>query len=292
MDGESWRWRFASDEPRRCAQLRSNERLDVATATCRDARGQRCGVTASACLRRIKTRWSCRDSLVDIEPSRSIVFGLIARIAAVIAVETTVASQALEAHRFPQDRQLIGNVSCATDRESVRLSGIARPAISIRSYHLEMRLRRAVPADVGLVRDIVRLAYAKWIPRIGREPRPMHASYEIAIADHIISLCEIEGRPIALIELVPESSHLLVENVAVLPEHQGKGIGDALLRHAEDVARTYRLPELRLYTNAAFTSNLSFYARRGFHVFDREPLATGGELVHLKRDIELDEAPR
>ena len=73
----------------------------------------------------------------------------------------------------------------------------------------------------------------------------------------------------------------------MLPEHQGTGIGEALLRHAEDVARTLRLPELRLYTNAAFTSNISFYTRRGFREFRREPLATGGELVHMKRAIGL-----
>ncbi len=147
-----------------------------------------------------------------------------------------------------------------------------------------MTFRRAIAADADVVRALVHAAYAKWVPVIGRAPRPMTANYDAAIASHIIDLYDTD-RPIALIELVPERSHLLVENVAVLPEHQGKGIGDALLHHANDVARSLRLPELRLYTNAAFASNLAFYTRRGFEAFRREPLPDGGELVHMKRRV-------
>jgi GNAT superfamily N-acetyltransferase len=114
----------------------------------------------------------------------------------------------------------------------------------------------------------------------------MSANYETAIAHHIIDLYDTGDEPIALIELVPEPSQLLVENVAVLPDHQGKGIGDTLLRHADEVARSLRLPELRLYTNAAFASNIAFYSRREFEAFRREPLSGGGELVHMKRAVE------
>ena len=146
-------------------------------------------------------------------------------------------------------------------------------------------LRRASPLDVGSVRDLVRAAYAKWVPLIGREPRPMTASYEHAVVDHIIDLYEEGNRPVALIEMIPEGSCLLIENVAVLPEHQHKGIGESLLQHAETLARSLGLAELRLYTNAAFGANIAFYARRGYEEFQREPLAAGGELVHMKKAI-------
>jgi predicted GNAT family acetyltransferase len=43
----------------------------------------------------------------------------------------------------------------------------------------------------------------------------------------------------------------LIDNVAVEPTHRGQGIGRALLQHAEQIATTAGLPELRLYTNAA-----------------------------------------
>jgi hypothetical protein len=44
---------------------------------------------------------------------------------------------------------------------------------------------------------------------------------------------------------------------------------------------------LRLYTNALFSANISFYAHRGFEEFLREPHAAGGEVVHMKKTIEL-----
>jgi N-acetylglutamate synthase-like GNAT family acetyltransferase len=133
------------------------------------------------------------------------------------------------------------------------------------------------------VRELVRAAYARWVPVIGREPRPMTADYARAVVDHVIDLYEADGQVIALIEMVPESTCLLVENVAVLPAHQHRGVGDVLLRHAEACARARGLAELRLYTNAAFGSNLAFYARRGYIETRREALASGGELVHMTK---------
>jgi hypothetical protein len=41
----------------------------------------------------------------------------------------------------------------------------------------------------------------------------MTANYVQAAADHVIDLFEEAGRPIALIEVIPKPSHLLIENV-------------------------------------------------------------------------------
>lgn len=113
----------------------------------------------------------------------------------------------------------------------------------------------------------------------------MTASYERAVVDHLIDLYEEDDRPVALIEMIPEASCLLIENVAVLPGHQHKGIGEALLMHAETLARSMGLTQLRLYTNAAFSSNIAFYTRRGYDEYQREPLPAGGELVHMMKAI-------
>lgn len=67
-----------------------------------------------------------------------------------------------------------------------------------------------------------------------------------------------------LIVLVPADNYLLLENVAVVPSAQGRGVGGALLRFAEDHARSLGLGEIRLYTNAAMTENLAYYPRRGY----------------------------
>ena len=147
------------------------------------------------------------------------------------------------------------------------------------------QLRRATLADVAHVRAVTRGAYAKWVPLIGREPLPMRANFERAVADHVIDLWEEDGKLLALIEMIPEGTHLLIENIAVLPECQGQGLGDKLLRHAGETARALGLGEMRLYTNAAFVSNVTFYAKRGFSEYLREAIPTGGVVVHMRKVV-------
>ena len=146
-------------------------------------------------------------------------------------------------------------------------------------------VRRATPADALNIRVVTRSAYAKWVPLIGREPKPMTANYERAVIDHIIDLYETNNQLLALIELVPQADHLLIENIAVRPDQQGMGLGDKLLRHAEDQARKLGLYETRLYTNAAFASNLAFYAKRGYIEFQRETIAPGATAVYMRKRI-------
>jgi hypothetical protein len=53
-----------------------------------------------------------------------------------------------------------------------------------------------------------------------------------------------------------------------------------------DIARSLSVNELLLYINAKFSTNLSFYAKRGFSEFLREPHVAGGEIVRMKKSIE------
>jgi GNAT superfamily N-acetyltransferase len=146
-------------------------------------------------------------------------------------------------------------------------------------------LRRATPADAALVRGFTRAAYARWVPVIGREPRPMTADYELALREHRIDLVEPDGVLQALIELRAEPDHLLIVNVAVAPERQGRGLGRALLAHAEAVARELGLPEMRLYTNGRFASNLALYARQGYAPYREEVLPPLGIVIHMKKPL-------
>ena len=62
----------------------------------------------------------------------------------------------------------------------------------------------------------------------------------------------------------PETDAYFIDNIAVDPEHQGKGLGRYLIEHAATEARRLRLPAVRLYTNVAMTENLAMYAHIGF----------------------------
>jgi ribosomal protein S18 acetylase RimI-like enzyme len=111
----------------------------------------------------------------------------------------------------------------------------------------------------------------------------MAANFELAITQHIIDLLVMGDEFVGLVEVIPHKQYLLIENLAVEPHHQGEGFGDLLLQHAETIARSHKLDEVRLYTNAAFVSNISFYGKRGYVEFAREPIPTGGIVVHMKK---------
>jgi ribosomal protein S18 acetylase RimI-like enzyme len=64
--------------------------------------------------------------------------------------------------------------------------------------------------------------------------------------------------------LIARPGHLLLENVAVPPAAQKRGVGSRLLVLAEDQARSLRLSEIWLYTNEAMTENLAYYTRHGY----------------------------
>ncbi len=147
-------------------------------------------------------------------------------------------------------------------------------------------LRRATSADAAAVRALTRAAYAKWIAVIGREPLPMQVDYERAVVDHMIDLYEDYGQLCGLVEMVPGTTQLGIDNLCVHPDKQGKGIGSGLVTHAEGVTRSMGLTELRLFTNASFASNIAFYKKRGFVEYLREPFKSAGLVVHMKKVLD------
>ena len=146
-----------------------------------------------------------------------------------------------------------------------------------------VNLRPAGRADPAAIRDIVRAAYAKWVPVIGREPLPMRADYDKAVAEHQFDLAVEGNQIVGMIETIPAEDHLWIENVCVAPQAQGRGIGRLLLEHAERKAVEAGCPELRLLTNGAFEANVSLYKRHGYAIDREEPFMNGMTVYMSKR---------
>ncbi len=136
-----------------------------------------------------------------------------------------------------------------------------------------------------LIRDIVRAAYSKWVPVIGREPLPMTVNYADAVSRNDFELACFDGAVVGVMETCLRDDHLWIENVAVLPDRQGKGIGRALLAHAERKAGHAGVPEVRLLTNEAFAANVALYARTGYAV-DRRESFMGGTTVYMSKKVD------
>jgi ribosomal protein S18 acetylase RimI-like enzyme len=149
---------------------------------------------------------------------------------------------------------------------------------------MALEIRRGLPADAEAIAALTRAAYEKWIPVIGRAPKPMTADYAVAVREHLIHLLFADGILVALVECLREPDHLLIENLAVSPAHQGRGYGRHLLAHAEALARELGFAEVRLYTNKLFAENVAFYSRLGYRI-DAETPFKNGFITHMSRRI-------
>jgi ribosomal protein S18 acetylase RimI-like enzyme len=146
-------------------------------------------------------------------------------------------------------------------------------------------IRRAGPPDADAVRNLTREAYAKWVPLIGREPKPMTADYAQAVRQHRIDLLYVDDELAALIETIPGTEHLLIENVAVSPRFQNRGLGRKLLAHAERLTAELGHTVVRLYTNKRFVTNVELYSRLGYRIDREETTLNLGVAVHMSKDI-------
>lgn len=127
-----------------------------------------------------------------------------------------------------------------------------------------LTVRRAEATDVAGLRALAGEAYQVYVPRIGRRPAPMTADYAEAIRRGLAWVAVQDGEIVGLLVLAVKPDHLLLENIAVLPSAQRRGIGARLLALAEDQARELGRGEIGLYTNEAMTENLAYYPKHGY----------------------------
>ena len=149
---------------------------------------------------------------------------------------------------------------------------------------MDFALRLGDANDAVAVTAVVRAAYSKWVPVLGREPMPMRADYERNIQQHRIEVLVRDGGVAAVLETIDRADHLWIENIAVSPELQGNGLGHRLLAHAEELAVKLGASGVRLLTNSAFASNIALYSGVGYVVDRTEPFM-GGTTVYLSKRL-------
>jgi GNAT superfamily N-acetyltransferase len=148
-------------------------------------------------------------------------------------------------------------------------------------------VRRARPDEAGAVGALVEAAFARHVEAVGRRPAPMdddHAA-RIAAGEQYVSEAPDGGGVDGLassIVLVDAGDHLVVNNVAVAPGLQRRGLARALLAFAEDEARRRGLSEVRLHTNAAMADNLVMYPKLGYTQVGRETRSGFHRVLFIK----------
>ena len=145
-------------------------------------------------------------------------------------------------------------------------------------------IRPARPGDTGAVRELVRAAYAYYVPRIGKEPGPMGDDYAARIAAGQVWVLDDAAGIAAVLVLEERPDGFLLDNIAVAPRRQGTGLGRRLIAFAGQQARQRGWGEIRLYTHVKMTENIALYTRLGFAETGRVT-EKGFERVYMTKQL-------
>lgn len=148
----------------------------------------------------------------------------------------------------------------------------------------ELSVRPANVADVATVSGIVEEAYSPYIARIGKPPGPMLDDYAVRVRDGTVWVIEAADAICGIVVLLPAADSLLLDNIAVPPEHQGRGFGKRLLAFAEAEALRRGYREIRLYTHREMTENQRLYAAFGYEETGRGRDA-GYDRVYMRKRL-------
>ncbi|PKM05085.1 MAG: GNAT family N-acetyltransferase [Gammaproteobacteria bacterium HGW-Gammaproteobacteria-6] len=114
----------------------------------------------------------------------------------------------------------------------------------------------------------VHSAYAHYEQRIGCPPYPMMQNYQDVIRDSEVHVALLDNSLCGILVLSQGPEGFLLDNIAVNPNAQGKGIGKVLMGLAEQRARSAGFDSIYLYTNELMFENRSLYARLGYVEYD------------------------
>ena len=118
-------------------------------------------------------------------------------------------------------------------------------------------------SDADVLVDIRIAGMRESLERIGRF-NPQRAR-ERLLAPFVPSLCrfiDVDGARVGFILIRPQEDHWLLDHLYILPNHQGKGIGAAVLRDVYKDVDAHHM-EIRLGALRGSDSN-RFYQRHGF----------------------------
>ena len=145
-------------------------------------------------------------------------------------------------------------------------------------------IRKASHSDLEEVEACAVAAYTRYIERIGKAPAPMVADFSVSIENEHLYVIEDNAEVCGFVVFYARGNHIHLENVALDPRFQGRGLGMRLIEHVEQRARAEGYDRVELYTNAKMTENLGLYPRLGYEQFDRR-FEDGFDRVYFRKTL-------
>jgi ribosomal protein S18 acetylase RimI-like enzyme len=144
-------------------------------------------------------------------------------------------------------------------------------------------IRPARPDDVAAIARVVDDAYGHYVARMGQKPGPMQDDYQARVAEGTTWVIADDDRLHGVLVLLDEPDHLLLDNIAVAPASQGRGIGRLLMAFAEEEAARRGYEEIRLYTHITMVENYALYLKLGYEETHRAEQAGFQRIFMRKR---------
>lgn len=146
-------------------------------------------------------------------------------------------------------------------------------------------IRPARHVDLPAIHHIITACYAPYIDVMGQKPGPMLDDYTAHIDAGHLWVATQSDQVVALIVLIPQSATMLLDNIAVAPAAQGRGLFRHLMQFGEDQAQQQGFDTITLYTHAKMTRNLTLYPKLGYVQTHRET-QNGFDRVFFRKDLE------
>ena len=128
-------------------------------------------------------------------------------------------------------------------------------------------VRPATLADLPAIKALITAAYSRYLTRMDKPPGPMLRDYGPSVE---AGSTWVVGHPVVgVLTLVPAADRLLIENIALHPDAQGRGLGRSLMGFAEQEAARLGITRMTLFTHEVMTENLAIYGHLGYVEVER-----------------------
>ena len=143
-------------------------------------------------------------------------------------------------------------------------------------------IRPATSTDVDGITNCVNAAYAHFVHRMGNLPGPLLDDYKGAVSERQTFVAIKRKDGVGVLVLVRLQDAMLLENVAVHPSAQERGLGGKLMALAEQESRKQGYSDIQLYTHVKMTENIAMYLKMGWTETSRRSV-DGFDRVHMSK---------
>lgn len=148
-----------------------------------------------------------------------------------------------------------------------------------------IHIRLADAGDCAAIKAVALASYAIYLERMHTKPFPMLDDYAVHIQQQRVHVLENARTLCGYVVLIEkDSDSLLLDNIGVLPEYQGRGYGQRLALFAEQWAKAQGYSQICLYTNEVMTENLGWYQRLGY-VVTHKAVENGYRRIYMAKTL-------